>query len=30
MFSKILNRLNPILKKSMTYDNGVEMARDEK
>ena len=27
MFSKILNKLNPILKKSMTYDNGVEMAR---
>jgi IS30 family transposase len=30
MFSKILNRLNPILKKYMTYDNGVEMARHEK
>jgi len=29
MFSKILNKLNPILKKSMTYDNGVEMARHE-
>ncbi len=27
MFSKILNKLNPILKKAMTYDNGVEMAR---
>ena len=27
MFSKILNKLNPILKKSMTYDNGIEMAR---
>ncbi|MFT5217759.1 MAG: IS30 family transposase [Glaciecola sp.] len=27
MFSKILNKLNPILKKSMTYDNGVEMTR---
>lgn len=27
MFSKILNKLNPILKKSMTYDNGTEMAR---
>ena len=29
MFSKILNKLNPILKKSMTYDNGIEMARHE-
>jgi len=29
MFSKIINKLNPILKKSMTYDNGVEMARHE-
>ena len=29
MFSKILNRLNPILKKSMTYDNGIEMARHQ-
>lgn len=30
MFSKILNKLNPILKKTMTYDNGTEMARHEK
>jgi IS30 family transposase len=29
-FSKILNNLNPIYKKSMTYDNGIEMARHEK
>lgn len=29
MFSKILNKLNPILKKTMNYDNGVEMARHE-
>lgn len=29
MFSKVLNKLNPILKKTMTYDNGVEMARHE-
>ncbi|WP_255555923.1 IS30 family transposase [Tenacibaculum sp. AHE14PA] len=29
IFSKILNKLNPILKKMMTYDNGVEMARHE-
>jgi len=29
-FSKVLNKLNPIYKKSMTYDNGVEMARHEK
>tara|TARA_B100001059_G_scaffold220135_1_gene241848 strand:- start:54 stop:1058 length:1005 start_codon:yes stop_codon:yes gene_type:complete len=28
-FSKILNKLNPIYKKSMTYDNGIEMARHE-
>lgn len=27
MFSKILNKLNPLFKKSMTYDNGIEMAR---
>lgn len=27
MFSEILNKLNPVLKKSMTYDNGIEMAR---
>ncbi|MFT5249933.1 MAG: IS30 family transposase [bacterium] len=26
-FSEILNKLNPIYKKSMTYDNGIEMAR---
>jgi IS30 family transposase len=29
-FSKILNKLNPIYKKTMTYDNGIEMARHEK
>ena len=29
-FSKILNKLNPIYKKSMTYDNGIEMARHQK
>ena len=29
-FSKILNILNPIFKKSMTYDNGIEMARHER
>lgn len=29
MFSKKLNQLNPIFKKSMTYDNGIEMARHE-
>ena len=29
-FSKILNKLNPIYKKKMTYDNGIEMARHEK
>ncbi len=29
-FSKILNKLNPVFKKSMTYDNGIEMARHEK
>ena len=29
MFSKILNKLNPIFKKSMTYDNGIEMARHQ-
>jgi IS30 family transposase len=29
-FSKILNKLNPIFKKSMTYDNGIEMAKHEK
>ena len=29
-FSKILNKLNPIHKKTMTYDNGIEMARHEK
>ncbi|MCK8482325.1 IS30 family transposase [Psychroserpens algicola] len=30
MFSKKLNQLNSIFKKSMTYDNGIEMARHEK
>ena len=29
-FSEILNKLNPIYKKTMTYDNGIEMARHEK
>ena len=29
-FSTILNKLNPIYKKTMTYDNGIEMARYEK
>jgi len=29
MFSKILNKLNPLFKKSMTYDNGMEMARHQ-
>ena len=29
MFSKKLNQLNPIFKKTMTYDNGMEMARHE-
>jgi len=30
IFSKILNQLNHEFKKSMTYDNGIEMARHEK
>lgn len=30
VFSKMLNQLNSEFKKSMTYDNGVEMARHEK
>ena len=30
MFSQKLNQLNSIFKKSMTYDNGIEMARHEK
>ncbi len=29
MFSEKLNQLNPLFKKSMTYDNGTEMARHE-
>jgi IS30 family transposase len=29
MFSKKLNELNPLFKKSMTYDNGMEMAKHE-
>jgi IS30 family transposase len=29
MFSKKLNKLNAIFKKSMTYDNGIEMAKHE-
>ena len=28
-FSKIVNKLNPIYKNSMTYDNGIEMVRHE-
>lgn len=27
MFSKKLNQLNPLFKKSTTYDNGTEMAK---
>jgi IS30 family transposase len=30
MFSKKLNQLHQIFKKSMTYDNGIEMAKHEK
>jgi len=30
MFSKKLNQLNPLFKKTMTYDNGIEMAKHEK
>ncbi len=30
MFSKKLNQLQKIVKKSMTYDNGIEMTRREK
>ncbi len=30
MFSKKLNQLQEIFKKSMTYDNGIEMAKHEK
>jgi len=30
MFSKKLNKLNTIFKKSMTYDNGIEMAKHQK
>jgi len=30
VFSKMLNKLNSEFKKSMTYDNGIEMARHEK
>lgn len=30
VFSKILNQLNSKFKKSMTYDNGIEMAKHEK
>jgi len=29
MFSKKINQLNPLFKKTMTYDNGIEMARHE-
>ena len=29
MFSKMLNKLNPLFKKPMTYDNGIEMDRYE-
>ena len=28
-FSEILNKLNPIYKKTMTCDHGIEMARQE-
>jgi IS30 family transposase len=28
-FSKIVNKLNPIYKKAMTYDNGIKMTRHE-
>ena len=30
VFSKMLNQLNAKFKKSMTYDNGIEMARHQK
>lgn len=30
MFSEKLNKLNPLFKKTMTYDNGIEMAKHEK
>lgn len=30
MFSEKLNQLNPLFKKTMTYDNGIEMAKHEK
>lgn len=30
VFSRMLNQLNSEFKKSMTYDNGIEMARHEK
>ena len=30
MFSLKINQLNKVFKKSMTYDNGIEMARHEK
>lgn len=30
MFSKKLNQLDPLFKKTMTYDNGIEMARHQK
>ncbi|MBK5244221.1 MAG: IS30 family transposase [Eubacteriaceae bacterium] len=29
MFSKYLNQLNPLFKKTMTYDNGIEMAKHQ-
>lgn len=29
MFSEKLNQLNPLFKKTMTYDNGIEMARHQ-
>jgi transposase, IS30 family len=29
MFSKYLNQLNPLFKKTMTYDNGMEMAKHQ-
>ena len=27
LFSKTLNKVDPIFKKTMTYDNGIEMAK---
>ena len=30
LFSKTLNKMDPIFKKTMTYDNGIEMAKHKK